>query len=95
MDQIDPQATVFVHALDSKGQLAAQGDGNPMRNLFPLSECKPGEQIRDVRYIALPSGTFTIKVGVYHQGTQARLKAIDNNNQPIPDNAATIGQVTQ
>ncbi len=95
MDQIDPQATVFVHAIDASGQLAAQGDGDPMRNLFPLSECKPGERIRDMRYIVLPVGTFTLKVGVYHQGTQARLKAIDNNNQPIPDNAATIGQITQ
>ena len=89
----DAQDTIFVHALNASGQLAAQADGDPLRGLFPLPECRPGEQIRDVRFIALPPGAYAIRVGIYNRVSGERLTAVDANGQALPDEAATIGQV--
>ncbi len=87
--------TIFLHVFDANGQLIAQMDGDPLHDLFPLSECRPGEQIRDLREMALPDGTYTIKVGVYNRATQQRLTAIDSNGQLLPDNAITIRVATR
>jgi hypothetical protein len=87
--------TIFLHVFDANGQLIAQMDGDPLHDLFPLSECRPGEQIRDLREMALPHGTYTIKTGVYNRATQQRLTAIDRNGQLLPDNAITIRLATR
>jgi len=87
---LSPDETIFVHVFDAKGQLITQADGAPLRELFPLNECQPGEQIRDIRYFTPPTSTFTIKAGVYNRVTQQRLAAIDTSGQPIPDNAVII-----
>jgi len=82
--------TIFVHVFDANGQLVTQADGAPLRDLFPLSECQPGEQIRDVRSIALPAGAVSVKAGVYNRATQQRLKAVDAAGNKLSDNAITI-----
>jgi hypothetical protein len=87
---LSPDETIFVHVFDANDQLVMQADGAPLRELFPLSECRPGEQIRDIRSIALPVGAATIKIGVYNRATQQRLAAVDHTDQPLPDNAITI-----
>ncbi len=92
---LSPDETIFVHVFDAQGQLVMQADGAPLRELFPLSECQPGEQIRDLRDLALPAGTTTIKTGVYNRATQQRLTAIDRNGQPLSDNAVSIGPFTR
>jgi hypothetical protein len=92
---LNPDETIFVHVFDASGQLIAQADGDPLRELFPLSECRPGEQIRDLRHVSLPDGAAMIKTGVYNRVTQQRWTAIDNNGQPLPDNAANIGSFTR
>ena len=92
---LNPDETIFVHVLDAHGQLVTQADGAPLRELFPLSECRPGEQIHDIRSLTLPTDAFTIKAGVYNRATQQRLNAIDAQRQSIPDNAFTFGQVTR
>jgi hypothetical protein len=88
---LSPDETIFMHVFDAQGQLVTQADGAPLRELFPLSECKSGEQIRDVREVAALNGTFTVKTGVYNRATQQRLTAIDSNDQPLTDNAVSIG----
>jgi len=87
---LSPDETIFVHVFDAQGQLVTQADGAPLHELFPLSECRPGEQIRDIRALALPAGTATIKTGVYNRVTQQRLAAVDANGQPIPENAVIV-----
>ena len=105
---LSPDETIFVHVFDAQGQLVAQADGAPLHELFPLSECQPGEQIRDVRSLTLPTGTFTIKVGVYNRATQQRLSgqlmAAANHSPTTPlqssrrthhdDNASRILRIT-
>ena len=56
---LSPDETIFVHVFDANGQLVTQADGAPLHELFPLSECQPGERIRDIRTLALPNGAFT------------------------------------
>jgi len=75
---------------DANGQLVTQADGAPLRELYPLSECQPGEQIRDIRYFTTPMGEFTIKTGVYNRATQQRLRAVDAVGNELVDNAITI-----
>jgi hypothetical protein len=95
LGEFDPQETIFVHALDASGQLAAQADGDPLQNLYPLSNCQPGEQIVDIHYLALPAGSYTLRVGVYNRSTNERLAAIDAAGNSIAEDAFTIGQVTR
>jgi hypothetical protein len=92
---LNSDETIFVHVFDANGQLIAQADGDPLHELLPLAECRPGEQIHDVRYLSLPIGTFTIKTGVYNRATQQRLTATDSNGLSFPDNAVTIGPFTR
>jgi hypothetical protein len=92
----DAQETIFVHALDESGQPIGQADGDPLRGLFPLSECQVGEQIRDVRSLSPTSANrYTVKVGVYNRQTGERLNAVGSNGEPLSDRAATITQVNR
>jgi hypothetical protein len=77
---------------DANGQLVAQADGAPLHDLFPLSECRSGEQIRDIRSVTPLYGTSTVKVGVYNRVTQQRLAAVDANGNELADEAVIIGQ---
>jgi hypothetical protein len=91
---LKPDETVFVHVFDAKGQLVTQADGAPLRELFPLSECLPGEIIHDVRHLAVDaSRPYAIKVGLYNRATGQRLQAIDDQGQSISDNAVSISQL--
>jgi hypothetical protein len=84
--------TLFVHLIDSSGQLIAQADGDPLRALFPLAECRPGEAIHDVRYLPAPAspGSYMVHLGLYNRASGERLVALDNNGRPLADNAAIL-----
>jgi hypothetical protein len=84
--------TIFVHVFDANGQLVAQADGAPLRDLFPLSECRSGEQIRDIRSVTPLDGASTVKVGVYNRVTQQRLAAVGANGNELADEAVIIGE---
>ena len=91
----DSQETIFMHAVDSGGRLTSQADGDPLRDLFPLAQCRPEESITDVRYLAVPPGTYTILTGVYNRATGDRLKAHNGLGQPLPDNAYIVDESIQ
>ena len=84
--------TIFVHVFDANGQLVAQADGAPLRDLFPLSECRSGEQICDIRSVTPLDGASTVKVGVYNRVTQQRLAAVGANGNELADEAVIIGE---
>jgi hypothetical protein len=89
---VDAVDTIFLHIFADQGQLQAQADGDPIAQLFPLSECRPGEVIRDVHHLPVDaSHPYTVKVGLYNRATQARLKAIDVAGNELVDDAMTIG----
>lgn len=69
--------TVFVHVLDSSGQLAAQADAPPQQGRYPTRWWDEGEVIADRRTIELPDGrkqeSFSLLVGLYSPTTGERL----------------------
>ncbi len=66
--------TVFVHILNSAGNLAAQADSPPAAGAYPTSLWDPGEIIADERPLPdLPPGRYTLYAGLYRPDTGERL----------------------
>lgn len=84
-------ATVFVHAYGSDGQLLATGDGPPMDNAFPTHLWQPGDRIADQHTLVLPAGVTParIAVGLYDPATVTRLPAVQGADR-LPDDAVII-----
>ena len=61
--------TVFVHLVDSSGQLAAQADSEPRSGAFPTSAWVAGDVIPDDHVLNLPAGLapgqYSLHVGLY------------------------------
>ncbi|MFN8464648.1 MAG: hypothetical protein U0X20_03820 [Caldilineaceae bacterium] len=74
---VDENYQVFVHLLDEQGNKIEQADGQPVQWLRPTSTWQPGEKIADhyglLLPATLPSGEYSIAVGLYHPVTGQRL----------------------
>jgi hypothetical protein len=72
--------TVFLHLYDANGKLVAQKDSQPASDHLPTVFWRRGDVVRDQRAIelpvGLPSGRYTIAVGLYDPQTMVRLPAI-------------------
>jgi hypothetical protein len=90
--------TAFVHLLTPDGRLAAQSDVPPASGLYPISAWQPGEIVTSHHRLelppGLPGGTYTLLAGLYHPIDWTRLSPRDADGQPLPDDAAPIGQLT-
>ena len=68
---------VFVHLLDEAGTLVAQHDGVPGRVERPTWSWQPMEVVSDTHILGplndTSDGIYTLSVGMYDYGTQARL----------------------
>jgi hypothetical protein len=96
-----PEASykVFVHLVDSNGQLRAQQDALPKNNTLPTDRWFEGEYVTD-DYILnlpadLPSGEYRMLVGMYDPETGVRVPLADPNGLPLTGDAATLGDVIQ
>lgn len=73
--------TVFVHLLDSSGQVRAQHDGVPVYGGRPTNRWLPNQVQVDVHEIVVPAdlapGRYVIQVGMYDAATGARLPGVD------------------
>jgi hypothetical protein len=71
---------VTIQLLDGAGQLAAQHDAEPGGGLWPTNTWKPGQILADRHGIPLssdlPSGRYTLIVGLYHATSGERLPVI-------------------
>jgi hypothetical protein len=68
--------TVFVHVLDSSGQVIAQVDSPPRDGNYPTSIWEPGEMVKDEYTLALPSNAappFSLEIGMYKYPSLERL----------------------
>lgn len=69
--------TVFVHVLDTTGNITVQRDTPPVSGTRPTTGWVPGEVITDSYEIALPAeaepGEYTIAIGMYDPTTGERL----------------------
>ncbi len=66
--------TVFVHVVDSNGNILAQADHEPQAGNYPTSFWDPGEQVRDEYVLPLKaSPSYRIQLGMYRGDTKERL----------------------
>jgi hypothetical protein len=88
---------VFTHAIGSDGSLLGQHDGVPAEGRAPTSEWVQGEIVTDRHVIYVPegasSGECTVFVGMYAADTGDRLRAVDSDGRPYPDDAVPLGPV--
>lgn len=87
---------VFVHLVNSLGQLIAQRDGEPASGLRPTTTWRPGETITDRVGLYPPPGTppgdYELLVGMYEPATLERLPVLDAWGQVIGD-SISLGSV--
>jgi hypothetical protein len=77
---VENDYTVFVHLVDQEGKLWGQGDGVPMRGMYPTSAWLPGQLVEDRHVVqvdrTVPLGSYRVLVGLYDPATLERLEAI-------------------
>ncbi|MCP4362075.1 MAG: DUF2079 domain-containing protein [Chloroflexi bacterium] len=85
--------TTFVHLTAPDGYVHAQRDSAPAFGFHPTSHWQPGEITADMHCFQIPphlsSGTYQIKVGIYHSNNGGRLSILDTTI-PASDNAAIL-----
>lgn len=81
--------TVFVHLLDTNGNLVAQADSLPQNGRFPTSIWEAGEIIADEHQFHLPeklqAGEYAVIIGLYNPQNGARLQAQSDGNRVLND----------
>ena len=79
--------TVFVHALNSQGQVVGQSDA-PVA--YPTLFWDKGEQILDLHPIPGQANATKLEIGLYNPETQERLTARDQDGNLLQDNVLRI-----
>ena len=97
---LDRDYTVFVHLVDSDGQLIGTGDGPPLAGGFPTRLWRTGDGVQDAHVISLgclpsapsdlPMGEYTVMVGWYDPTTGARLPVMLGGER-LPQDAVSVG----
>ncbi|KAA3664866.1 MAG: hypothetical protein DWQ04_03515 [Chloroflexi bacterium] len=81
---------IFVHLIDTNGNLIAQSDGEPANWTRPTTGWTPGEYIIDSHTIplpdSLPDGPLTLRIGLYDPATNGRLTTDFGDKIEIPLN---------
>lgn len=66
---VSPSYKVFIHLLDSAGNIVAQVDRPPVDGLAPTHRWQPGDLVRDPYQIPLPpdlpAGSYELRAGLY------------------------------
>jgi len=85
-EEMETDATVFVHLLRSDGTVVAQADGYPLLGMLPFWLWERGEVVRDVRsFASTPPGEYAVKMGIWDVATGERWPA-----DAHPDGVVTL-----
>ncbi|MBC7809716.1 MAG: hypothetical protein H7175_01140, partial [Burkholderiales bacterium] len=89
----DEDYQVFVHVVDSAGEIVAQDDGSPVDNRYPMSQWRAQTLIEDQHVLSLdglPFGeSYRMRVGAYRSADVTRL-AITPKNANVDDNSVWL-----
>jgi hypothetical protein len=85
--------TVFVHVFDSQGKRIAQADSPPMNGDWLTSMWEANRPVIDPHTFTLPSGQYTIRVGMYDPMTVEPLLAYKPDGSEWTDRAIEAGKV--
>lgn len=80
--------TVFVHLIDTNGNMLTQADSEPQGGAYPTTLWDAGEIVRDEYVLALrdlPPGEYQIEIGMYTQPSLERLPVNDSDHLLLPD----------
>lgn len=87
---------VFVHLVNSDGDIVAQRDLVPADGLRPTTGWRSDEVITDAHRLTLPPdlppGTYVLRVGLFEPETFAR-PAVMQNGRPLPDNQIVLTEI--
>ncbi|MBI5349618.1 MAG: DUF2142 domain-containing protein [Chloroflexi bacterium] len=86
--------TVFVHVFDSQGKRIAQADAPPMNGDWLTSMWRANRIVIDPHTFSLPSGQYTIRVGMYDPVTVEPLPAFKTDGSEWKDWAIEVGRLT-
>ncbi len=82
--------TLFVHLVDSAGNLVAQADGDPLGGGYPFNQWPRASRAADRRHIAVDDPSrLAVYVGLYDRQTGARLQALVNG-RPVDGEAVRL-----
>ena len=89
-DTIDQDYTVFVHLVDSKGNIVAGYDDQPRKGTAPTSRWPRYAPVVDPIVMPIPSNAppgnnYHLEVGMYYLPTLQRLAIVDTQGQPLTD----------
>lgn len=89
--------STFAHLVDASGQVRAQADQGPGKNVdYTPAKWQPEDVVIDRREITLPPdahGDFQINIGAYNYATGARLSVTGATGAPAGDFVALPGKV--
>ncbi len=89
--------TIFVHLLDSAGQIRGQTDSPPASGRYPTSVWDAGEMIADSRNIPLapdlPAGEYRMTIGLYDPETGQRIQTVDETGKMTGDSMTIFGLI--
>jgi len=81
--------TVFVHLLDSAGNVRAQVDSPPQNGTRPTNTWQPNEIIKDPYRLALPKdlapGEYRVEVGLYDPVSSKRVPVEGDDHVNLPE----------
>jgi hypothetical protein len=90
----DDNYVVFVHLLDDEGQLIVGHDAPPFGGRYDTMAWLPGDIIPDDHPLTLPpdlpSGRYTIRVGLYQPESGTRLSATDAQGNVSPEQSILL-----
>jgi len=86
--------TVFIHVLDTAGQVVAYGDGPPLGGWYPSSAWAAGQVVVDARRVSLPTGVdpagLRVAIGLYTVADGGRLPVTDAHAARQPDDQIVL-----
>lgn len=89
--------TTFVHLVDERGTLRAQGDAPPLGGQFPTTRWRAGVTFDDPYTLLLPAdlppGRYRLFAGLYHATDLTRLPAFDRSGKRLQDDRIYLGEV--
>jgi hypothetical protein len=88
-------ATIFVHVLDTKGNLVSQQDSRPWNGQYPTFIWDQGEIVKteyDLDTKTVAYGDLSLEVGMYTFPDLKRLVVIQDS-KPSPDNVIRLGNL--
>ena len=87
-------ATIFLHAVDSQGNILAQSDRRPWDGQYPTFIWGAGEVVATQHKLSLPQlEGARIYAGMYRHGDFARLAALQDGAR-LPDDRAFLGELS-